>query len=261
MSHPDFAKAAAHITADNVRDLLVDLVDIASPTGREAGVARYLVERMKRSGLATDLPLVDDDRPNAVGHLRGAGEGINLLFTGHMDTSYSGEEEYLAGDGFKPKALVRDGWVWGLGANNMKSGLAAALIAIEAIVKAGVRLAGDISFGGVVGEIEKTAIEEFQGVDYSGYGIGSRHLVTHGVTADFALLASVTHLEGVDWSYKSYENINRWVTKLKSELPYYKECNQDGITMFKDWVKARREAAAAAAAAEAAQTVRKNSRA
>ena len=79
--------------------------------------------------------------------------------------------------------------------------------------------------------------------------------------ADFALLASVTHLEGVDWSYKSYENINRWVTKLKSELPYYKECNQDGITMFKDWVKARREAAAAAAAAEAAQTVRKNSRA
>ncbi len=79
--------------------------------------------------------------------------------------------------------------------------------------------------------------------------------------ADFALLASVTHLEGVDWSYKSYENINRWVTKLKTELPYYKECNQDGITMFKDWVKARREAAAAAAAAEAAQSVRKNSRA
>lgn len=194
MSHPDFAKAAAHITADNVRDLLVDLVDIASPTGREAGVARYLVERMKRSGLATDLPLVDADRPNAVGHLRGAGNGLNLLFTGHMDTSYSGDEDYLSGEGFKPTAVVRDGWIWGLGANNMKSGLAAALIAIEAIARAGVRLAGDISFGGVVGEIEKTATEEFQGVEYSGYGIGSRHLVTHGVTADFALLAEPTGL-------------------------------------------------------------------
>jgi acetylornithine deacetylase/succinyl-diaminopimelate desuccinylase-like protein len=44
----------------------------------------------------------------------------------------------------------------------------------------------------VVGEIEKTAIEEFQGIDYSGYGIGTRHLVTHGVTADFALLAEPT---------------------------------------------------------------------
>ena len=192
MPHPDFAKAATHVTADNVRDLLVDLVNIPSATGNEIGVAHYLVERMRKSGLATDLPLVEQGRPNAVGHLRGRGDGLNLLFTGHMDTSYSGDEEHLAGDGFRPQAVLRDGWVFGLGANNMKSGLAAALAAIEAIVKAGIELDGDISFGGVVGEIEKTAIEEFQGTEYSGYGIGSRHLVTHGVTADFAVLAEPT---------------------------------------------------------------------
>ena len=182
MTHPDFAKAAAHITADNVRGLLIDLVDIPSTTGKEIGVAQYLVERMRRSGMDTDLPLVDENRPNAVGHLRGRGDGLNLLFTGHMDTSYSGDEEHLAGDGFKPKAIFRDGWVWGLGASNMKSGLASALIAIEAIIKAGIRLDGDVSFGGVVGEIEKTAIEEFQGIAYSGYGIGtpsSRHPRRH----------------------------------------------------------------------------------
>ena len=192
MPHPDFAKAAAHITADAVRDCLADLVNIASPTGNEIGVAQYLVERMRKSGMETDLPLVDAGRPNAVGHLRGSGDGLNLLFTGHMDTSYSGDEEHLAGDGFKPKAIFRDGWMLGLGANNMKSGLASALVAIEAIVKAGIKLAGDISFGAVVGEIEKTAIEEFQGIEYSGYGVGSRHLVTHGVTADFAVLAEPT---------------------------------------------------------------------
>jgi acetylornithine deacetylase/succinyl-diaminopimelate desuccinylase-like protein len=192
MPHPDFAKAAAHITADDVRDCLADLVNISSPTGSEIGVAHYLVERMRRSGLETDLPVVDAGRPNAVGHLRGSGDGFNLLFTGHMDTSYSGDEEHLAGDGFRPKAIVRDGWLFGLGANNMKSGLAAALVAIEAIVKAGIKLAGDISLGAVVGEIEKTAIEEFQGIEYSGYGVGSRHLVTHGVTADFAVLAEPT---------------------------------------------------------------------
>jgi acetylornithine deacetylase/succinyl-diaminopimelate desuccinylase-like protein len=192
MPHPDFAKAATHITADAVRDCLADLVNIASPTGSEIGVAQYLVQRMRASGLATDLPLVDAGRPNAVGHLRGSGDGLNLLFTGHMDTSYSGEEEHLAGDGFRPKAIVRDGWLFGLGANNMKSGLAAALVAIEAIVKSGIKLAGDVSLGAVVGEIEKTAIEEFQGIEYSGYGIGSRHLVTHGVTADFAILAEPT---------------------------------------------------------------------
>jgi acetylornithine deacetylase/succinyl-diaminopimelate desuccinylase-like protein len=205
MMHPDFAKAAAHITAENVRDVLMDLVNIPSATGNEIGVAQYLVARMRKSGMETDLPLVDAGRPNAVGHLRGRGDGLNLLFTGHMDTSYSGDEEHLSGDGFKPKAVFRDGWIWGLGANNMKSGLASALIAIEAIVKAGIKLEGDISFGAVVGEIEKTAIEEFQGIEYSGYGIGTRHLVTHGVTADFAVLAEPTGMRiasanlGVIW--------------------------------------------------------------
>src|SRR5262245_18839171 len=132
MSHPDFAKAAAYVTVDNDRSLLVDLVDISSPTGKETNVAQYLVARMRKCGMDTDLPLVDADRPNAVGHRRGRGDGLNLLFTGHMDTSYSGQEEHLAGEGFQPKAVYRDGWVFGLGANNMKSGLAGVLIAIEA---------------------------------------------------------------------------------------------------------------------------------
>jgi acetylornithine deacetylase len=194
MSHPDYAQAAAFISAENVRTLLMDLVDIASPTGSEFGVAQYLVARMKRSGMDADFQFVSEGRPTAVGHRRGRGDGLNLLFTGHMDTSYSGQEEHLVGEGFKPKAVYRDGWVWGLGANNMKSGLASALVAIEAIASAGIELAGDVSLGAVVGEIEKTAVEEFQGIEYSGYGIGSRHLVTHGVTADFALLAEPTGL-------------------------------------------------------------------
>src|SRR5690606_35219210 len=122
----------------------------------------------------------------------GRGGGTNLLFTGHMDTSYDGTEDYLEGIGFKPHAVEKDGWIWGLGASNMKSGLASALVAIEALARSGARLAGDISFGGVVGEIEKTSIEEFQGTSFSGYGVGSKHMVTHGVTADYAILMEPT---------------------------------------------------------------------
>jgi acetylornithine deacetylase len=194
MTHPDFSTAVAHITAERIRDTVVEMVDISSPTGREAQMAHYLVRRMRAIGMDTDLQLVDEGRPNAVGHLRGRGTGTNLLFTGHMDTSYSGEEDYLSGEGFQPKAVVRDGWIWGLGANNMKSGLAAALVAIEAIIKSGVQLDGDITLGGVVGEIEKAPVEEFQGIEYSGYGAGSKHMVTHGVTADYAVLAEPTGL-------------------------------------------------------------------
>src|SRR5262245_48960379 len=205
MTSPEFAKAAAHITPERIRDLLIALVDIPSPTGQEAAVAHFLVERMRDIGMETDMPEVDPGRPNAVGHLRGAGDGLNLLLTGHMDTSYSGSEAHLSGEGFRPKGIHRDGWIWGLGANNMKSGLASALVAIEAIARSGIRLAGDISFGGVGGEIEKTQIEEFQGIEYAGYGVGTRHLATHGVTADFALLAEPTGMRiavanmGVVW--------------------------------------------------------------
>src|SRR5262245_64031371 len=67
MLHPGFQKALAYLTSDNVRSLLMDLVDISSPTGNEIGVAQYLVARMRRIGMETDLPLVDAGRPNAAG--------------------------------------------------------------------------------------------------------------------------------------------------------------------------------------------------
>ena len=194
MSSSDHGKAAAYITPDLVRQTLLDMIDIRSPTGHEAGMADYIVNRMRRAGLDASHQLVEDERPNAVVHLPGRGDGLNLLFTGHMDTSYSGDEEHLSGEGFQPKGVYRDGWIWGLGANNMKSGLAGLVVAVEAIAKTGIVLRGDISFGAVVGEIEKAPTEEFQGRDYSGYGIGSKHLVSHGVTADYALLAEPTGL-------------------------------------------------------------------
>jgi acetylornithine deacetylase/succinyl-diaminopimelate desuccinylase-like protein len=192
MNAEDRAKAARHITAEAVRQTLIDLIDIRSPTGSEAGMADYIVGRLRAAGIDASQQLVEPGRPNAIGHLPGRGDGRNLLFTGHMDTSYSGDEPHLVGEGFRPKGIFREGWIWGLGASNMKSGLAGLLVAFEAIAKSGIRLHGDLTFGGVVGEIEKAPIEEFQGSEYAGYGIGTKHLVTHGITADYALLGEPT---------------------------------------------------------------------
>jgi acetylornithine deacetylase len=205
MAGDPVAKASAFVTAEAVRDVLMDMVNISSPTGGEGELANYIVDRMEKVGLDTELQYISEGRPNAVGHMRGRGTGTNLLLTGHMDTSYDGNEPHLPGRGFKARAIEEDGWIWGLGARNMKSGLASGLVALEAIAKAGIRLDGDISYGGVVGEIEKAPIEEFQGTNFAAYGIGSRHLVTHGATADYAILLEPTTLRictanmGVIW--------------------------------------------------------------
>lgn len=192
--HEDYERVARHITSDAVRDTLMEMVNIASPTGREGALAEYIVRRLRNAGFQGQLQEVSEGRPNAIGVRTGTGDGINLIFTGHMDTSYDGDEDYLQGEGFKAKAVYRDGWIWGLGANNMKSGLASALVALEAIGREDVRLKGDLMYGGVVGETEKAAVDEFRGSSVSGYGVGTRHMVLHGASADYAVLCEPTNL-------------------------------------------------------------------
>jgi acetylornithine deacetylase/succinyl-diaminopimelate desuccinylase-like protein len=206
MSHPDYARAVRHITSEAVRDTLMAMVDIPSPTGREGALAQFIVSRLLQAGFHASLQEVSDNRPNAVGVRAGTGEGVNLLFTGHMDTSYDGDEDYLHGDGFKARAVLKDGWIWGLGANNMKSGLASALVALEAIAREGIQLKGDLLYGGVVGETEKAPVDEFRGDAVAGYGVGTRHMVLHGISADCAVLCEPTNLRvctanmGVIWA-------------------------------------------------------------
>jgi acetylornithine deacetylase/succinyl-diaminopimelate desuccinylase-like protein len=206
VSHPDYARVVRHITPEAVRDTLMAMVDIASPTGREGALAQYIAGRLSKAGFRASLQQVSQNRPNAVGVRSGTGDGMNLLFTGHMDTSYDGDEDYLHGEGFKAKAVHRDGWIWGLGANNMKSGLASALVALEAIAREGIELKGDLLYGAVVGETEKAAVDEFSGDAVAGYGVGTRHMVLHGITADCAVLCEPTNLRvctanmGVIWA-------------------------------------------------------------
>jgi acetylornithine deacetylase/succinyl-diaminopimelate desuccinylase-like protein len=194
MAHPDYARAARHVTPEAVTNTLMEMVDIASPTGREGELAKYIVARLTKAGFNAQLQEVSEERPNAVGVRPGMGDGVNLLFTGHMDTSYDGDEDYLTGEGFKAKAVLRDGWIWGLGANNMKSGLASALVAVEAICREDIALKGDLLYGGVVGETEKSAVDEFKGGSVAGYGVGTRHMVLHGITGDYSILCEPTGL-------------------------------------------------------------------
>jgi len=113
------------------------------------------------------------------------------MFNGHMDTSYSGREPWLAGvPGFQPKAFVEDGRLYGLGISNMKGALACYVAALRALE--GVQLRGDVLVAAVCGEIEKTQYGDAQGAEFRGYAAGTRYLVSHGGVADMCILGEPT---------------------------------------------------------------------
>ncbi len=179
------------------RDRLVDWASraIGTPsfTGAEEAMAELVRETFVGMGLQVQWQQVEDGRANVLGTRAGSGGGPSLMFNGHMDTSYSGREPWLAHvPGFQPNAFVEDGRLYGLGISNMKGALACYVEALRALADAGVRLRGDVLVAAVSGEIEKTQYGDAQGAEYRGYAAGSRYLVAHGGVADMCILGEPT---------------------------------------------------------------------
>ena len=174
-------------------ELALRLVSTPSFTGSEEALAEVMRGELAALGMQVQWQQVEEGRANVLGTWPGAGGGPTLMFNGHLDTSYSGREPWLAGiPGFQPQGFERDGRIYGLGISNMKGALACYVEAVRALQEAGVRLRGDLLIAAVAGEIEKTQQGDAQGAEYRGYAIGSRHLVTHGGVADMCILGEPT---------------------------------------------------------------------
>jgi len=197
-------RAIAGSDQDAVTQLAIDPVSIPSPTGAEREVATFLAERMAEGGLEVTLQDLGPNRANAVGIIRGVGDGPRVMFNGHLDTSITGidAEDYPMtgplGPANRAKGFVKDGHVIGCGAYNMKGGIAAMVSAAIAIKRAGIRLKGDLVVAGVAGEIEKAPVKgllrTYSGDAYEGGGVGTRHLLNRGYLTDYALAPEPTHM-------------------------------------------------------------------
>jgi acetylornithine deacetylase len=173
--------------------LAIEAVSIPSFTGSEQAMAEYMRDVLDELGLQVQWQQVENGRANVLGTLAGEGGGPTLMFNGHMDTSYSGREPWLAGiPGFQPRGFERDGRIYGLGISNMKGALACYVEAVRALRETGLRLRGDVMIAAVCGEIEKTQQGDAQGAEYRGYAAGSRYLVTHGGAADMCIVGEPT---------------------------------------------------------------------
>src|SRR5688572_15329188 len=168
------------IRRDDLAKMMLEMVDIPSPTGKEEAFARYLGARFAELGMEIRYQEMEPGRPNVIARLKGSGGGPSLMFNGHMDTTHVGDEPGLQMGHRNNSGVIDDEWIYGNGCSNMKSAFPAYYGAIKAIQEAGVELKGDIIMAGVVGEIEKAPIDQYQGCEYRGGGSGSRWLVMHG---------------------------------------------------------------------------------
>jgi acetylornithine deacetylase/succinyl-diaminopimelate desuccinylase-like protein len=192
-------KVLALIDRDELAQLGCDLTCIPSPTGQEKAIAEFILRWFAANGLKAVRQDVEVDRPNAVGILKGDGGGLSLSFNGHMDTSFTGTDADLRmianiEPEFELKGRIVGNKVQGLGISNMKAGLASFMIAGRALKKSGLSLKGDVILAAVVGEISRTPVGPWQSQDYRGEGVGTRHLLAHGMHSDYAVCADGSDL-------------------------------------------------------------------
>jgi succinyl-diaminopimelate desuccinylase len=108
-------------------DLAAELIrfDTINPPGREAACAEYLA-LLTGAGFQCETAPLDEGRPNVVARIGGTGDKPPIAFTGHTDTVPLGAQTWtVAPHG----GIVKDGRLWGRGASDMKSGVAAFVVA------------------------------------------------------------------------------------------------------------------------------------
>src|SRR6202043_4114241 len=112
----DLAKAIlAEIREDELVAMCCEVVNIPSATGEELEIGRYMRAAFEEISLSVSWQEVEEGRANVVGLWEGTGNGKSLMFNGHMDTSNTGRETFLTGLGCKPKAVIREKMIYGLG--------------------------------------------------------------------------------------------------------------------------------------------------
>jgi acetylornithine deacetylase len=166
-----------------------------SPAREDAALQAALADRLRAAGAAVDLweptpdevdnhPLTPesgvpfDGRPQLAARFAGSGGGQSLLLNGHIDVVTARLEDGWTHDPFEPE-VSRDR-ISGRGSCDMKGGIAAMVVAAEALARTGL-LRGDITVC--------TNTDEECG------GWGALACARHGVRADYAIVPEPSGLQ------------------------------------------------------------------
>jgi succinyl-diaminopimelate desuccinylase len=147
----------AKIDADEVVELTRALIRIPSvhrpgdPDANESRVAAFVEAWLRREGFGVEVQPVAPGRPNVIGWIGEKTPGRHsLLLEGHTDVVTEGDPADWTWPPFGAEMV--DGRIYGRGAADMKSGLAAAMVAAAAFIRAGITPRGKLVVGALVDE-------------------------------------------------------------------------------------------------------------
>ena len=126
-----------------VTNLLCDLVRIntTNPPGNETEAAKYLAETLEKEGFECELFESAPGRSSIITRLKGTGEKPSLLLLSHLDVVAANLKEWSV-DPFE--GVVKNGFVWGRGALDMKSMTAMEVTVMKLLKRDKVKLKGDV---------------------------------------------------------------------------------------------------------------------
>ncbi|CAO3453967.1 Uncharacterized deacylase mlr1185 [Azospirillum argentinense] len=150
---------------------LIRIPTVNPPGDVYTDCAEFLGWRLAGRGFAVEYVRADGapgdsdryPRTNVIARIEGREPGPCVHFNGHIDVVPAGQGWTV--DPFE--GVVKDGRVYGRGACDMKGGIAASIIAVEAILEEGIPFPGALEISGTVDE------------ESGGYG-GVGHLATLG---------------------------------------------------------------------------------
>ncbi|WP_230208310.1 M20/M25/M40 family metallo-hydrolase [Microlunatus sp. Gsoil 973] len=178
----DPADVVQSIGVEEVTSLAAGLVVARghNPPGQEAATVGVLADACRLRGLDPIIDEVLPGRPNLRAVLDG-GQGPGLLLLGHSDVVPPGDDWTMDPYG----GLVRDNRLHGRGAADMKGGLAACVVALGALDRAGIELSGPV-------ELAVT-------VDEEDHALGIRRYLDSGDRGDFlgCVVAEPTDLQPI----------------------------------------------------------------
>jgi acetylornithine deacetylase/succinyl-diaminopimelate desuccinylase-like protein len=136
---------------DNPAELLRQLIrfNTTNPPGDERECILFINGLLKKAGIKTTLIGKNRQRQNIIARLKGEGAAPPLLLYGHVDVVTTEKQEWQ-----QPpfEANIVDGFIWGRGALDMKSGVAMLLAAFLKAKAEGASLPGDVIFCAVADE-------------------------------------------------------------------------------------------------------------